>query len=139
MDPVKVEAVVKWERPNIVVEVRSFLGLAGYYRRFVKSFSSIATSFTRLTKKSVKFQWDDDYEASFNKLKWKLTTTPILIILSGEGSFVVYNDGLYLGLDCVLMQLEKVIAYGFRQLKVHKRNYPTHHLELTAVIYALKL
>lgn len=139
MDLAKVEVVVKWDRPSTITEVRSFLGLAGYYNRFIKGFSSIAAPLTRLTKKSIKFEWDENCENSFCQLKWKLITTPVLVIPSGSGGYVVYSDASCLGLGCVLMQHGKVIAYGSRQLKIHKRNYPTYDLELTAVIYALKL
>lgn len=139
VDFAKVKIVVKWEIPNIVIEIRSFLGSLGYYRRFIKGFLSITAPLTQLTKKHIKFKWDDDCEDSFNELKWKLTTTLILVISSGEWGYIVYNDVSHLELGCVLMQHGKVIAYGSRQLKVHERNYPIHDLELATVVYALKL
>ncbi|XP_021898880.1 uncharacterized protein LOC110815391, partial [Carica papaya] len=98
VDPAKIEAVVKWERPKTVTKIRSFLGLAGYYRRFVRGFSSIATPLTKLTKKNVKFEWDEKCESSFQKLKRRLTTTPMLAIPSGEGDFAVYSDASHVGL-----------------------------------------
>ncbi|KAL0533445.1 hypothetical protein IC582_030285 [Cucumis melo] len=103
VDPAKIEAVTGWTRPSTVSEVRSFLGLAGYYRRF------------------------------------KLVTAPVLTVPDGSGSFVIYSDASKKGLGCVLMQQGKVVAYASRQLKSHEQNYPTHDLELAAVVFALKI
>ncbi|KAH9657944.1 Endonuclease [Citrus sinensis] len=140
VDPQKIEAVVNWERPTNVTEVRSFLGLAGYYRRFVEGFSKIATPLTRLTRKNAKFQWDDDCEKSFQELQTRLTSAPVLTLPSSNEGFVVYNDASRQGLGCVLMQHGKVVAYAFKQLKKHEQNYPTHDLELAAVdLQLLKL
>ncbi|GAU42813.1 hypothetical protein TSUD_288410 [Trifolium subterraneum] len=108
VDPAKVDAVMKWGTPESVSEIRSFLGLAGYYR-------------------------------SFQELKKKLTTVPVLILPDAKESFVVYCDASKLGLGGVLMQKGKVVAYASRKLKVHERNYPTHDLELAAVVFALKV
>ena len=80
MDQEKVEAVISWERPKSVFEIRSFLGLAGYYRRFIEDFSRLAVPMTRLTRKEVKFDWDDQCEEAFQELKMRLTSTPILIV-----------------------------------------------------------
>ncbi|WMV46301.1 hypothetical protein MTR67_039686, partial [Solanum verrucosum] len=110
----------------------SFLGLAGYYRKFVEGFSSISSLLTKLTQKTVKFQWSEPYEKSFQKLKKRLTTTPVLTLLEGTQGFVVYCDVSRVGFGCVLMQNGKCITYACRQLKVHETNYPTHDLELTA-------
>ena len=139
VDPSKVEAIVNWERPKTVTEISSFLGLAGYYRRFIEGFSTIALPLTKLTRKDVKFIWDEKCENSFLELKNRLTSAPILTLPSGEGGLVVYSDASGKGLGCVLMQQGKVVAYGSRQLKPHERNYPTHDLELAAVVFALKL
>ncbi|KAH9685255.1 Endonuclease [Citrus sinensis] len=139
VDPQKIEAVVKWERPTNVTEVRSFLGFAGYYRRFVEGFSKIAIPMTRLTRKNAKFQWDDDCEKSFQELKTCLTSAPVLTLPSGNEGFMVYSDASRQGLGCVLMQHGKVVAYASRQLKKHEQNYPTHDLELAAVVFALKI
>ncbi|GKU88786.1 hypothetical protein SLEP1_g3007 [Rubroshorea leprosula] len=139
VDPSKVEAVVNWERPSNVTEVRSFLGLAGYYRRFVEGYSKISGPLTQLTRKNQKFEWTDKCEQSFQELKNRLVRTPILAILDNGGNFVVYTDASHKGLGCVLMQHGRVIAYGSRELKTHERNYPTHDLELVAIIFALKL
>ncbi|KAL0537055.1 hypothetical protein IC582_026023 [Cucumis melo] len=139
VDPAKIEAVTGWTRPSTVSEVRSFLGLAGYYRRFVENFSRIATPLTQLTRKGAPFVWSKACEDSFQTLKQKLVTAPVLTVPDGSGSFVIYSDASKKGLGCVLMQQGKVVAYASRQLKSHEQNYPTHDLELAAVVFALKL
>ncbi|GJR45809.1 putative reverse transcriptase domain-containing protein [Tanacetum coccineum] len=115
------------------------LGLAGYYRRFIEGFSKIARPMTKLTQKSVKFEWGEKAEAAFQLLKQKLCSAPILALPEGSENFVVYCDASHKGLGVVLMQREKVIAYASRQLKVHEKNYTTHDLELGAVVFALKM
>ncbi|GAU42639.1 hypothetical protein TSUD_398440 [Trifolium subterraneum] len=112
VDPSKVEAVLNWERPRTVSEIRSFLGLAGYYRRFILGFSEIALPLTR---------------------------APVLVIPDPDKKYVVYCDASNKGLGCVLMQEGAVVAYASRQLKPHEENYPTHDLELAAIIFALKI
>ena len=139
VDPGKVEAVMSWERPKSVFEIRSFLGLAGYYMRFIEDFSRLVAPMTRLTRKEVKFVWDDSYERAFQELKRRLTSAPILIVPEREQRYTMYCDASKDGLGCVLMQSEKVVAYGSRQLKNHKQNYPTHDMELAAVVFALKI
>ena len=139
VDPSKVEAVLNWERPKTVTEIRSFLGLAGYYRRFIQNFSRIASPMTRLTRKGAKFEWTVECDAAFQELKEKLTTAPVLAVPNPEEPYVVFTDASSKGLGCVLMQHDRVIAYGSRQLKNHEQNYPTHDLELAAVIFALKI
>ncbi|KAL0560323.1 hypothetical protein IC582_000724 [Cucumis melo] len=139
VDPAKIEAVTGWTRPSTVSEVRSFLGLAGYYRRFVENFSRIATPLTQLTRKGVPFVWSKACEDSFQTLKQKLVTAPVLTVPDGSGNFVIYSDASKKGLGCVLMQQGKVVAYASRQLKSHEQNYPTHDLELAAVVFALKI
>lgn len=139
VDPQKVEVVKKWPRPMTPTDIRSFLGLAGYYRRFVENFSSIAAPLTRLTQKKTKFLWSETCEGSFEKLKDRLTSAPVLTLPEGTEGFVVYCDASRVGLGCVLMQHGKVVAYASRQLKNHEKNYPTHDLELAAVVFALKI
>ena len=139
VDPKKVEAVSNWPRPTNVTEIRSFLGMAGYYRKFVKDFSRISAPLTRLIRKQVKFEWDDTCKQSFHKLKDCLTTAPVLALPTDQGGMTVYCDGSRVGLGCVLMQNGKVIAYASRQLRRHELNYPTHDLEMAAVIFALKI
>ena len=139
VDPAKVEAVLSWEQPTSVAEVRSFLGLAGYYRRFIQDFAKIAAPLTRLTRQDTRFVWSEDCEQSFLELKTRLTSAPVLVLPSSSGGFVVYTDASRSGLGAVLMQHGGVVAYASRQLKKHEENYPTHDLELAAVVFALKL
>ena len=139
MDPQKIEAMVNWKPPKHVSEVRSFLGLAGYYRKFVEGFSRIAASLTKLTRKDVKYDWVDACQQSFEELKGRLTSAPVLALPNGRDGFVVYSDASRKGLGCVLMQNDRVIAYASRQLKKHEENYPTHDLELAAVVFALRI
>ncbi|GAU46655.1 hypothetical protein TSUD_281460 [Trifolium subterraneum] len=139
VDPAKVDAVMKWGTPESVSEIRSFLGLAGYYRRFIEGFSKMALPLTLLTRKDQAFVWDEKCEKIFQELKEKLTTGPVLILPDAKESFVVYCDASKMGLGGVLMQKGKVVAYASRQLKVHERNYPTHDLELAAIVFALKV
>ncbi|GJU35070.1 putative reverse transcriptase domain-containing protein [Tanacetum coccineum] len=114
VDPAKIESIKDWASPKSPTEIRQFLGLAGYYRRFIKGFLKIAKPMTKLTQKKVKFKW-------------------------GSKDFIVYCDASIKGLGVVLMQREKVIAYASRQLKIHEKNYTTHDLELGAVVFSLKL
>ncbi|GJT51763.1 putative reverse transcriptase domain-containing protein [Tanacetum coccineum] len=94
---------------------------------------------TKLTQKRVKFDWGDKAEAAFQLIKQKLCSAPILALPEGSEDFIVYCDASIKGLGTVLMQREKVIAYALRQLKIHKKNYTTHDLELGAVVFALKI
>ena len=96
VDPKKIEAVLKWEPPTNVSEVRSFLGLAGYYRRFVEGFSIIAGPMTKLLRKDVKFLWSDKCQRSFEELKQRLTSAPVLTLPSGREGFVIYCNILAL-------------------------------------------
>ena len=104
VDPAKIEAVQGWKQPTSVTEIRSFLGLAGYYRRFVEGFSKIAAPMTKLIQKEVKFEWTAKCEKSFKELKDRLTSAPVLAMPSGPGGYVVYTDASKIGLGCVLMQ-----------------------------------
>nr|GEV52032.1 putative reverse transcriptase domain-containing protein [Tanacetum cinerariifolium] len=104
MDPAKVEAITKWLRPTTVTEVRSFLGLAGYYRRFVEGFSLLALPLTKLMRKGEKFVWNEEREKSFEELKRRLVSSPILTLPSGTGGYQMYSDTSNKGLGCILMQ-----------------------------------
>lgn len=139
VDPAKITAVSEWPTPKRATDIRSFLGLAGYYRRFVKDFSIIARPMTNLMKKENKFLWSQECEEAFQTLKEKLTTAPVLALPDDSGQFEVYSDASRYGLGCVLMQNRKVIAYASRQLKPYEVNYPTHDLELAAIVFALKI
>ena len=110
VDPQKIEAVVNWKSPKNVSEVRSFLGLAGYYRKFVEGFSKIAAPLTKLTRKDVKYDWVDACQKSFEELKSRLTSAPVLALPNGRDGFVVYSDTSRQGLGCVLMQNDRMIV-----------------------------
>jgi len=139
VDPSKVEAMVKWESPKSATKIRSFVGLAGYYRRFIEGFSKIVAPLTQLTQKDQPFTWTNKCEDCFQELKQRLTSAPILVILDVGKPFEVYFDASHLRLGCVLIQEKKAVTYASRQLKVHKRNYPTHDLELATIVFALKI
>ncbi|GJT92918.1 putative nucleotidyltransferase, ribonuclease H [Tanacetum coccineum] len=139
VDPAKIESIKDWASPKTPTEIRQFLGLAGYYRRFIEGFSKIAKTMTKLTQKGVKFDWGDKQEAAFQLLKQKLCSAPILALPEGSEDFIAYCDASKKGLGAVLMQREKVISYASRQLKIHEKNYTTHDLELGAVVFALKI
>ncbi|GKG02060.1 putative reverse transcriptase domain-containing protein, partial [Tanacetum coccineum] len=113
MDPAKIESIKDWASPKTPIEIHQFLGLAGYYQRFI--------------------------EAAFQLLKQKLCSAPILALPERSENFVVYCDASRKGLGAVLMQREKVIAYVSRQLKIHEKNYTTHDLELRAVVFSLNM
>nr|GFC47407.1 putative reverse transcriptase domain-containing protein [Tanacetum cinerariifolium] len=115
VDPAKIESVKDWASLKSPTEIRQFLGLAGYYQRFIEGFLKIAKPMTKITQKKVKFEWGDKQEAAFQLLKQKLW------------------------LGTVLMQREKVISYASRQLKIHEKNYTTHDLELGTVVFAPKI
>jgi len=103
VDPAKIEAIKKWEAPKTPTEIRQFLGLAGYYRRFIANFSKIAQPLTALTQKDKKFMWGEKQEEAFQTLKHKLCNAPILALPEGTDNFVVYCDASHQGLGCVLM------------------------------------
>ncbi|WVZ75838.1 hypothetical protein U9M48_023863 [Paspalum notatum var. saurae] len=134
VDPSKVEDVLNWTQPET-----SFLSLAGYYRRFIKDFSKTAKPMTSLTKKNVKYVWSPNCEEAFQTLKKLLTSAPVLAQPDVTKPFDVYCDASVNGLGCVLMQEGRVIAYASCQLRKHEVNYPTHDLELAAIVHTLKI
>ncbi|GJY56294.1 putative reverse transcriptase domain-containing protein [Tanacetum coccineum] len=139
VDPAKIEDIKSWAAPTTPTEVRKFLRLAGYYRRFIEGFSLISKPLTKLTQKNKKYEWGKEEEEAFQMLKQKLCSAPILALLVGTEDFMVYCDASLKGYGAVLMQREKVVVYASRQLKVHEENYNTHDLELGAVVFALRL
>ena len=139
VDPAKIEAVTPWQPPKTVKEIRSFLRLSGYYKRFVRNFSSIAHPLTQLTRKDVSFIWSLECQLGFEQLKERLTSAPVLAAPDGVDGFVVYTDASRSGLGCVLQQRDRVIAYASRQLKPGELTYPVHDLELAAIVHALKI
>ena len=114
MDPKKIEVVQDWKKLTTVTEIKSFLGLVDYYRRFMEIFSRIAAPLTKLTQKNVEFVWSATCEKSFHELKELLTSTPVLALSNETEGFVVYCDASRIGLGCVLMQKNMVIAYASR-------------------------
>jgi hypothetical protein len=139
VDPSKVQDVLSWNAPTSVGDSQSFLGLAGYYRRFIKGFSKISEPMTELLEKDKKSEWTSACEARFQELKKLLTTAPILVMPDMEKSFSIYCDVSGQGLGCVLMQDSHVVVYASRQLRKHEAHYPTHDLELVVVVHALKI
>jgi hypothetical protein len=114
VDPKKVTAVANSRRPTTVTEIRSFLGLAEYYRRFIERFSKIARPMMKLLQKDQKFDWTNACEISFCELKKWLTTAPILTLPDTRKDFTIYCDASRRGLGCVLMQDGRVVAYASR-------------------------
>ncbi|GJW01689.1 putative reverse transcriptase domain-containing protein [Tanacetum coccineum] len=139
LDPTKIESIKDWASPKTLTKIRQFLGLAGYYRRFIEGFSKIAKPMTKLTQKNMKFDWAKKAEAAFQLLKQKLCSAPILSLPEGSENFVGYCDASCKGLGAVLMQKDKVITYTSRQLKIHEKNYTTHDLKLGVVVFSLKM
>jgi hypothetical protein len=139
VDPTKVKEIMAWSVPTTITEIRSFLGLAGYYRRFIEGFSKIAKPMTSLLEKGREYKWDEKYQYSFDQLKKRLMSPPVLVMPDLQKGFAIYYDACGQDLGCVLMQEGHVIAYASRQLRKHELNYPTHDLELAAVVHALKI
>jgi hypothetical protein len=139
VDPGKVKDVLNWMPPTTASEIRSFLGLAGYYRRFIKNFSKIAKPMTKLLEKNKAFEWTKECQGSFEELRKRLTSAPVLVLLDLTKKFDIYCDASRQGLGCVLMQERQVVCYASRQLRKHEENYPTHDLELAVVVHALKI
>ena len=139
VDHIKVQDVLIRKPSTNVSEIRSFFGLPGYYRRFIEGFSKLAKPMTTLLEKSAKFIWSDKCQANFEELKKRLTTALVLTLPDLSKSFSIHCDASRLGLGCVLMQEERVMAYASRQLRKNELNYPTHDLELAAVVHAMKI
>ena len=139
VNPAKIDAVVNCKPPQSITEVRSFLGLERYYRRFVKGFSVIASPLTKLLRKGVKFKWSDKCRNSFELLKGMLFEVQVLTQPTSGKEYTLYSDASGIGLGCVSMQDGKVVAYASKQLKPHEQNYPTHDLELATIVFALKI
>jgi hypothetical protein len=125
--------------PQNISDIKSFLGLAGYYRRFIEGFSKISKPMTELLEKGKIFEWTPRREASFQELKKRLTMALVLTMPDMEKPFSIYCDASGQGLGCVLMEDAHAVAYVLRQLRKHEEKYPTHDLELAAVVHALKI
>ncbi|KAF8046827.1 hypothetical protein N665_3390s0001 [Sinapis alba] len=139
VDQEKIKCIREWPQPKSATEIRSFLGLDGYYRKFVKGFLSIAQPMTKLTGKHMKFASSEECERSFSALKDMLTSASVLVLPEVDQPYVVYTDASITGLGCALTQHGKVIAYASRQLRKHEGNYLTHDLEMAVVVFALKI
>ena len=141
-DPEKVKAVQDWGVPKNLTDVRSFLGLCSYYRRFIPQFSTIAKPLTRLTEKNQGFNWGDEQEEAWAVLKQKLLTAPILAYPDPQCEFIVDTDASNYGIGAVLSQVqdgqERVIAYGSRSLTKEERRYCVTRREMLAVVYFMK-
>ncbi|XP_057811844.1 uncharacterized protein LOC131026086 [Salvia miltiorrhiza] len=140
VDPAKVEAVQGWKSPTTPNEIRSFLGLAGYYRRFIEGFSKIARPMTQLLRKGIKYTWTNECEESFQLLKEKLTTAPVLTIPEPDKEYVVYTDASKNGLGCVLMQegKEEELIREFDRMKLEVINPPATIAGVVAIIPNLR-
>jgi hypothetical protein len=139
VDPCKVKDVLNWMPPTTASDIWSFLRLAGYYRRFIKDFFKIAKPMTKLLEKNKAFEWTVECQASFEELRQHLTSAPLLVLPDLTKKFDIYCDTSRRGLGCLLMQEGQVVCYASRQLRKHEENYPTHDLELAAVVHALKI
>jgi hypothetical protein len=139
VDPSKVEDVLSWNTPQNVSDIRSFLGLARYYRRFIEGFSKNSKPMTKLLEKGKIFEWTPRREASFQEWKKRLTMAPVLTMSDMEKLFSIYCDASGQGLGYALMQDGHVVAYVSRELSKHEVKYPTHDLELVVVVHALKI
>jgi hypothetical protein len=138
VDPSKVRDVLDRKSPTSITQVHSFLGLVGYYRRFIPNFSKISKSITELLKKGNKYVWSKYCDGAFKTLMKLLTLTPVLAQPDIAEPFDVYCDAFGTGLGCVLMQEGRVISYSSHQLRHYEGNYPTHDLELAAMVMALR-
>jgi len=141
-DPEKIKTVTEWPVPTSVKEVRSFLGLAGYYRRFVKGYANIAAPLHALTKKDQPFIWTEETQRAFEMLRDALTLPPVLAMPNDTGDFVLDTDACDQTIGAVLSQVqdgvERVIAYASRTLDKREVNYCITRKELLAIVYSLK-
>ena len=137
-NPKTVEAIKSWKVPSNVKEIQSFLGLCSYYRQYIKNFSHIASPLINLTKKKVKFIWDESCQSAYEMLKEKLCTAPILAFPKPGSKYILDTDASDTGIGCVLSQVqegkEKVIAYASKKLEPQQQQYSVTRRELLAVI-----
>jgi hypothetical protein len=139
VDPEKMEDIRGWPTPKNVSEVISFMGLNGYFRRFIIRFSNIPHPITSLQKKRTKIEWTPKCEENFNLLKELLTSAPVLKFVDPNEIFVVYTNACKEGLGGFLMQNGHVIGYESINIKEHERNYATHDLEFASIVHVLRM
>jgi hypothetical protein len=139
VDPGKVKDVLNWLPPTTALEIRSFLGLVGYYCRFIKDFSKRVKPMTKLLEKNKALEWTAECQASFEELRKRLTLAPVLVLPDLTKKFDIYCDASRRGLGCVLMQEGQIVCYASRQVRKHEENCPTHDLELALAVHALKI
>jgi hypothetical protein len=137
MDPMKVQAIVEWAAPTTVSDLRSFLGLANYYRRFIKDYSKVAAPLSDLLKKNWKWNWTDGYRWAFEKLKRAVTSAPVLKLPDFERPFEVHTDASDRAIGGVLVQEGHPVAFESRKLNEAEQRYSTHEKEMTAVVHCL--
>jgi hypothetical protein len=137
-DPEKLQAIRDWEPLKNVHEVRQFLGLANYYRKFVEGYSKLAAPLTDLLKKDKKWKWSDKCQAAFETLKEKLTSSPVLALPDFTRPFEVQSDASDYAVGGVLMQDGHPVAYESRKLQDREKNYPAHEKEMTGIIHCLR-
>jgi hypothetical protein len=139
IDPDKVRSIMEWPTPKDVSGIISFMGLAGYYRIFVKGFSKIGCPITTLQKKGTEFTWTQKCEERFQTMKHLLTHAPMLKITDSEANLLVCTNSCKEGLGGVLMRGGSVVYYESQKLNEHEVNYVTHDLELDAIVHTLKM
>jgi hypothetical protein len=139
IDPNKIKYIMEWPTPKDVFDIRSFMGLAGHYRRFIKGFSKIGCPINVLQRKGVKFTWTFECEERFQELKFLLTHALVLKIAYLDDDFLMCTNSYKEGIRGVLMQERHVICYESRKLNEHEINYVTHDLEFAAIVHALKM
>lgn len=142
-NPSKVKAVQQFPKPNNIKELQSFLGLSGYYRRFIQDYARKASPLTQLLRKGVKYKWTPECQNAFQTLKDALCAQPVLVLPNSTGKFVLHTDASHLAISAILHQIqndgtERVIAYASRKLQPAERNYGITELECLAVFYGIK-
>jgi hypothetical protein len=139
MDDQKVNVILDWEPPKLVPALRSFLGLAAYYRKFIKNFAKIAAPFTNLLKKSVvTYEWEEACDEAFETLKGILVKVQVLKLPDFDKDFKIHSDASDFAIGEVIVQEGRLVAFESKKLNGTERRWPTHEKEMWAVIHCLK-